>query len=214
MKSFFTPDRIWATSTLLHVYYLPDPNQLAPLLEVYEPILGAEPALAPVERQYLHATLIKIVRNVKEVDQGLLADRLCDRLLTHRPISLIAGPAVAGATGVVLDLIPDAEWHRLQTTVAGVVDDVLGADAVKIETNQRPHISLAYGIGDADSGLLQSRLRRVTDQRCHLNVDHLDLLEVTQDQIAHTYRWTPVSVLPLGPSETSARDVIRGISAP
>lgn len=106
MKSFFTPDRMWTTSPLLHVYYLPDPDQLAPLLDAYEPIVTAEPVLAQVERPWLHATLIKIDHNAEDVDRALLINRLRDAVRAHRPMSLIAGPALAGASSVVLDLTP------------------------------------------------------------------------------------------------------------
>jgi 2'-5' RNA ligase len=58
----------------------------------------------------------------------------------------------------------------------------------RINAAERPHITLAYGIGDADSGAFQSRLRRATDQRCHLTLTHLGWVDVTQDRIAHGYR--------------------------
>lgn len=184
-------------STLLHVYYLPDLGELAPLLDIYEPILGAAPELAPVERPWLHATLLKIVPERGVVDQALVASRLRDCLLRHEPVSLTAGPAFVGASSVVLDLTPDTDWRRLRAAVATVVDDVLGVGAARINAAERPHITLAYGIGDADSGVLQSQLRRATDQRCHLTLTQLDLVDVTQDRIAHMYRWTPVSGLRL-----------------
>jgi hypothetical protein len=77
--------------------------------------------------------------------------------------------------------------------VATVVDDVLGIGPHGSAPPSGPHITLAYGIGDADSGVLQSRLRRATDQRCHLTLTDLDLVDVTQDWIAYRYRWTPIS---------------------
>lgn len=115
--------------------------------------------------------MLKIVPKSGDVDQTLLASRLRECLFRHEPVSLIAGPAIVGASSVVLDLTPDTDWRRVQAAVATVVDDVLGIGAARINSAERPHITLAYGIGEADSGVLQSRLRRATDQRCHLTPD-------------------------------------------
>jgi hypothetical protein len=88
----------------------------------------------PVGRPWLQATLVKIVPDGGGVDQALLAGRLRECLLGYVPVSLIAGPAVAGSSSVVLDLTPDTGWHRVQTIVATVVEDVLGIGAARIGT--------------------------------------------------------------------------------
>jgi hypothetical protein len=68
VKNYFRPERLWPVGRrLLHVYYLPVLSPLAPLLDAYAPILAAEPALAPVPRAWLHATVLKI---------GIPADRI------------------------------------------------------------------------------------------------------------------------------------------
>jgi hypothetical protein len=116
----------------------------------------------------MHVTLLKIVPECGVVDQALIVSRLRECLLEHEPVSLIAGPAFVGASSVVLDLTPDTDWRRLQAPWLPSSTTSSGTGWHGSNAAERPHIRLAYGIGDADSGVFQSRLRCATDQRCHL----------------------------------------------
>jgi hypothetical protein len=198
MRSFFA-SRAWTAQSLWHVYYLPDLDRLAPLLRIYEPLLAGDPTLAPVQRSWLHATIIKILPKIVVSDEQreYLVAALRRRLATLSPVPLTVGPALAGSSSVVLDVIADDDWRLVQAAVAAVVDDVLGIGSAQIAPDERPHITLAYGIGDGDSGVLQTRLRRATDQRCKLTLQGVDLVDVIQDRCEHTYTWTPIAHLDL-----------------
>ncbi|MCK2245407.1 MULTISPECIES: 2'-5' RNA ligase family protein [unclassified Crossiella] len=204
MKTFFTPGRIWPTNRrLTHIYYLPDTNTLAPLLDAYAPTLQGLDFLTPVPPEWLHATLLKITTPMDAFEaatEEVLLARLRAELATVSPLSLLAGPALAGASAVVLDLTPDHHWNTLCARIATAIDDVLGPGTAMIKQQERPHITLAYGIADGDSGEVQSRLRRATDQRVPLQLDRLHLVDVIQDLAASGYRWTPRATLDLRPT--------------
>jgi hypothetical protein len=193
---------------LLHVYYLPEPAQVAPTQEVYLPALEDHlDCLALVPPQWMHATLVKITRPAETIDdnlRGTLATALKDGLANLPKAKMIAGPAVAGASAIMLDLTPDKDWNRLRDAAAAIVTDVLGPGNVSIGGG-RPHLTLAYGIGNGDSGAMGSGLRRATDLRLPLVLDRLHLVEVTQHPEPDTYgyRWSVLAELGLSTSTPS-----------
>lgn len=210
MHTFFAPNKMWPPQQrLLHVYYLPEPAQVASAQEVYLPVLEDHlDCLALVPPQWTHATLIKITRPAETIDdnlRGTLATALAAGLANLPQAEMIAGPAVAGASAVMLDLTPDEDWNRLRDTTAAIVTDVLGPGTVSLGGG-RPHLTLAYGIGNGDSGIMQSGLRRATDLRLPLVLDRLHLVEVTQHPEPDTYgyRWTVLAELGLRASTSSS----------
>ncbi len=204
MKSFFE-GRTWpAGQTLLHLYVLPNPSDLEACRAAYIPLLDGDSALAVVPERWTHATLLKIGIPAAEIAPAMrntLAERLQQRLAAVPAFELVAGPALVGASAVVLDLTHptgfDGPWTRLRTAAAEVVVDVLGAGAVA-RLADRAHITLAYGLGPGDSGQLQSRLRKATGVRCPVRLDRVYFVDVQQNLELSGYRWKPVAELMLG----------------
>lgn len=201
MHTFFTPNKIWpAGQRLLHVYFLPDQTHLAPLQAAYLPVLHEHlDCLALVPPDWFHATLIKITTpagDISVAQRDELATGLAAGLAELPTFELTAGPALAGQSAIMLDLTPDDDWTMLRDTAAATVTDVLGLDAVSLDGG-RPHLTLAYGRADGDSGAIQSQLRRATDQRIPLRLDRVHLVEVTQHAETYGYRWTSLAPLEL-----------------
>lgn len=203
MEEFFNPAKVWPQGPqLYHLYYVPDLGRLAPMLDVYEPIVAGAGCVEPIARPWIHATLCKITVAPAELPASTitaLAKRLCARLAQLEPLELIAGPAFAGTSAVTVDLTPDAGWFRLRAAVMAEIEAELGEGTTSFIAGERPHLTLGHGRGLGESGLLQSRMRRATDIRVPLLLDRLDLVEVTQDPVANSYTWAlPGIALPLG----------------
>ncbi len=206
MREFFTAARRWPPGhTRLHLYHLPSTGSLAPLLEIYRPILAGTSFLNVVPTRWLHMTIAQIRMPAADLDTATRAElvsALRTRLGGLAPIRLTVGPALVGDTSLVLDVTPDRGVTELAAVTAEVIDTVLGRGTADIGQHERPHITLAYGAGDGDSGPLQSRLRRATGARTELLVDGLDLVDVAQTP--PDYRWTTLATLPLS-SRTARR---------
>lgn len=203
MEEFFNPAKIWPQGPkLYHLYYVPDLERLAPMLDVYEPIVAGAGCVEPIARPWIHATLCKITVTPAELPSSTitaLAKRLGARLAQLEPIELVAGPAFAGTSSVTVDLTPDAGWFRLRTAVMAEIEAELGDGTTSFIAGERPHLTLGHGSGSGESGLLQSRMRRATDIRVPLRLDRLELVEVIQDPVARTYTWElPGVTLSLG----------------
>jgi hypothetical protein len=203
VEAFFNPAKVWPQGPqLYHIYYVPDLERLAPMLDVYEPLVAGAGCVEPIARPWIHATLCKITVAPAELPPSTvaaLAKRLCARLAQLEPVELVAGPAFAGTSAVTVDLTPDAAWLRLRTAVTTEIEAELGAGTTSFIEGERPHLTLGHGRGAGESGILQSRMRRATDIRVPLVVDRVDLVEVTQDPVANSYTWAlPGIPLPLG----------------
>ncbi|SDT74538.1 hypothetical protein SAMN04489716_7013 [Actinoplanes derwentensis] len=115
--------------------------------------------------------------------------------------TLTAGPALAATTAVMLDIDGDQPgqlWTTLTTSVRQAITDVLGSKAVANPPGP-PHITLAYGIGDTDSGPIQGALRhRARPARAPLTIDAVYLVDVIQDPQQAVYHWSTVTSFLLG----------------
>ena len=93
---------------------------------------------------------------------------------------------------MVFDLdsdLPGQPWTAVTTATRAAITQILDSAAAASRTGP-PHLSLGYGIGEADSGALQSRLRReVRPSRAPLAVAAVHLVDVEQDPETATYRW-------------------------
>ncbi|WP_018687095.1 2'-5' RNA ligase family protein [Actinokineospora enzanensis] len=187
MQNFFTPQRVWSQRQLPHIYYLPAPGALNPLTTAYAPVLTNSPALTPVPVDWLHATLVKIRSTIPLHARDELVAALTATAGTQPVMTMTAGPAMASRSAIVLDLVPDHLWNQVRAALAATVETVLGPGSTSL--GERPHITLAYGRAEADSGHLQSRLRQLTDHRVELHIDSAHLVEVTQHPDLGGYRW-------------------------
>ncbi|WP_345368284.1 2'-5' RNA ligase family protein, partial [Saccharopolyspora cebuensis] len=105
-----------------------------------------------------------------------------------------------GSSGVLLDVVdagPDGALDALQQRVRTAITGVLGPNALG-RAGWPPHVTLAYAIGERDSGLLQSPLRRVRPGRAPWTIRELWLCAVHQDAAQHRYHWPRAHQIPLG----------------
>jgi len=201
MRPFFTAQRRWPPGwTRPHVYLCPDltvDEGLRDLVDRARRVLADEPVSIVADR-WLHAT-VQRVDGVRCVDlspgqRDDLAAALRAELATVPAGTLSAGPALAGDSGVVLDVdgdLPGQLWTAIASAVRTAISTTLGAAAVATRPGP-PHVSIAYAIGETDSGRLQSRLRReARPARAPLTVAAVELVDVEQDPDAGTYRWQP-----------------------
>ena len=208
MRPFFAGSRLWPTGTRrLHVYALPDPSadaHLADLMIRSASVLAEHPTVAPVAPQWLHVT-------VQRVDSDVTTDQTQDLVtalqagLTDIPaFALTAGPPLATTNSVLLDLDgdqPGEPWAMLTAAVRAAIASVLGPQAITAIPDP-PHLTLAYGTGDTESGILQDHLRhRVRPARARLSVREVWLLDVVQDPARAEYRWTAGHRFPLTPTD-------------
>jgi 2'-5' RNA ligase len=207
MDTFIAGDTLWPDGwTKLHLYVVPNLDEIKPLVDVYREVIDQFEFIAPVRDEWLHATVQMIdgrpAREVSPDQRAELEARLRDQLSQLPAFTVTAGGAVANRSSVVLDLTPDRDFTEIIHRSRTVIRDVLGDNAVK-HSSSRPHITLGYARGPGDSGVVQSKLRNATDLRPTLTVTEVRLVDVTQDPVLHEYRWDDIARLPLGPGSSS-----------
>lgn len=204
MDTFIAGNIIWPDGwTKLHVYFVPNPQEIKPLLDAYRDVIEQFEFISPVPEEWLHATVQMIDgRPAHDILPSQLADLqacLKQQINDLPTFTLTAGGALASRSGVVLDLTPDREFAEIIHRSRNVIRDVLGEDGIKY-SGGRPHMTLGYAKGHGDSGVVQSRLRNATDMRVTLTVAEVRLVDVIQDPMLHQYRWEEVARLPLSPA--------------
>ncbi|WP_157777224.1 2'-5' RNA ligase family protein [Nocardia terpenica] len=186
--------------TKLHVYFCPDPVEIAPLVDAYRSVLDGVDFLSPQPDEWLHATVMVVdgvpAREVSERQRADLEHHLRQAVSEIPAFTLTCGPATAGRSSIALDLVPDRDFLRLVDRVKVAAGAVFGPEAVRY-SNGRPHITLGYARGDGDSGIIQTALRNATDLRVTLTVDTVRLVDVLVDTERVQFRWQELAVLPL-----------------
>jgi hypothetical protein len=162
MRAFFTPQRTWPPGvTRPHVYVLPDLAAdvgLADLVGRTRRVLAQVPALRLTPDEWLHATVQRI-DGVPGGDLTLAQRRQLGIALRHELAAvprfhLIAGPALAGDSGVVLDVdgdLPGQPWMALTTAVRAAIAAVLGPTAIASQPGP-PHLSVGCARPVSDRG--------------------------------------------------------------
>ncbi|HTJ72690.1 MAG TPA: 2'-5' RNA ligase family protein [Actinospica sp.] len=217
MKPFPPPEKVWPIDTATgerirkwHVYMCPDLDRdtdLAALVATAQQVaLSTAPGcVIPVERAWLHATVVKIdppgvVLSKPDINKFALS--LTDKLAGFPPFTVSARAALATKGGVRLSLTgdrPGEPWHLLTEEVGEVVDQHFGRDAHSQEM-EAPHISAGYGAMEIDSGIVGSALHRARISQAPVTVDRVHILEVRQQPAEHRYTWNTASAIaiPLG----------------
>lgn len=118
MDTFIAGDTLWPEGwTKLHLYVVPDPHEIKPLVDMYREVIDQFECISPVRDEWLHATVQMIDgRPAREVtpDQGAeLEARLREQFSQLPAFAVTAGGAVANRSGVVLDLTPDRDFTEL-----------------------------------------------------------------------------------------------------
>ena len=208
MDRFITAERIWPEASRWHVYVLPDlgtDTAFRRLVERSHTVLARHPALAVVPDAWLHATVQMVTgragADVTEAQRAALVAGLHEQAGGLAPFTATGGSVQANQTGVVVDLdldLPGEPFAVLGERVRTAIRGVFGDEGVRYDPGT-PHITLAYATGPADSGVMQSALRRtVRPSRAPLTVDAVWLLDVVQDPDRSQYRWhEPIARIPL-----------------
>jgi hypothetical protein len=213
VRPFPPPELTWRPcESFLHVYALPDTARNPALAElagrVRAVVAACGGAVMPVPDQWLHATIQMVTVPAAQLPRplrGALARELAARLAGIPPLDLLAGPPLAGDGGVVLDVtamdgtgnMTDAPWRLLRERVETAIGIAVGAQALRYEPGP-PHISIGYAAAEADSGPVQAGLQRIRPGRARWRLDAVELVDVSQDAVAHCYTWRRVARIPLG----------------
>lgn len=207
MENFFTEDRRWPTGyTSWQTYLVPDLDtnvELRDMIGRYYRVLQEFPGVVPSPP---HATVQPIhdeqpAAQIGQTDRDAYITAIGARAATIPAFEILAGPALAGSSGVVLDLYPDDPFQLLLDGMQSAISSVGGPEAIAFDT--RPaHLTIAYAIEYQDSGIITSRLRRSRPSHAPLTVGAVDLVEVRQDADRGQYLWDLVQRFPLGAALT------------
>jgi hypothetical protein len=168
---------------------LGDQLELRALAADYQAALAADSDLSPVPVGLLHLTMHRVPVPVDTPDSELLAvaGAAADRLCTHRPIALCAGP-LAGSPGAVRFTV--SPWRDL----LGVQAALAVGDPPR---DRRPHISIAYNGRVRPATPVVDAVRRLRDGRTAVvDIDRVDLVRLRR--AGRTYRWSLIVSVPLG----------------
>lgn len=166
MKSFFatTHDDWTDPKGQLHAYLVPDKSYLEWALPVRER-LESVPFLAVQPESALHATVQRFPFLLGEMSSAHL-DALADNALAgfrdFPCLELTFGPPSLMSDAVVTyggdpDDLP-AGWMSLVEHVRAVACQTFGEEGVYYAPPFGPHITLAYGIGNGDDGVIDATL--------------------------------------------------------
>ncbi|HEV2637239.1 MAG TPA: 2'-5' RNA ligase family protein [Actinocrinis sp.] len=199
MEPFPTADLAWEPGeTRWHVYVLPEPdNQALAELIVATRTVSLKVAgdrLVPVG-DFAHATVHMVSIPAHQLAPGSveqLAGALRAAVADLVPFQVTVGDASAGTGSVCLNMDqdqPGQPWAVLTERIAQVIADQFGPRAQQYHP-PKPHIAVLYCAEAADSGQIQSALRReISPSRALMRVDCVWLLDVRQSVPDHTYTW-------------------------
>ena len=215
MQRFISGARLWPQGTRkLHVYIVPDLTRdtaLHDLVARTRAVLRANFAscLAEVPDPWLHATGRAVAgiaaAEISAEQRAAFARAMAGTLAVVPAFTSVAGPPLATTSSVLLDIDGDhagGPWAAMSTAIDAVIAEVFGDEALAMDPGA-PHLAIAYGTADADSGRIQSLLRKqVRPSRAQLTVEEVHLVDVEQDAAESSYRWSDIARIPLsgGPS--------------
>ena len=186
--------------TLLHVYFVPDPAEIKPVLAAYRDVIDELGCVARQPDEWMHSTVLVVdgvpARDVTERQRTDVEQRLRRALDDLDAFTVTCGPALARRSSIAVDLVPDKDFAELVDRAKAAAASVFGQEAVRY-SGGRPHISLGYATGDGDSGIIQTRLRAATDLRATLTVDAVRLVDTRVDRDPLQFQWDELAVIPL-----------------
>ncbi|WP_194813331.1 2'-5' RNA ligase family protein [Nocardia sp. XZ_19_385] len=197
MRNLFDPSVLgWPQlRDSLHVYVIPD-QDFASTAQPAMDVIARFDICATVASQWRHATITRIPWWRNEVDEQRLLrfSRTLDALAAETSAFTLTmtGPVVH-ENSVGMDAPSDGQWQRLLDGTRSAAEQVFGAERPPAAAPDRPHVSLGYGIIDADSAALQLALEPI-DIDAELTVDAMHFVAVHQDPTAGTFTWDPISI--------------------
>jgi len=179
-----------------HWHLLPDPQQAAGQLTGPYRELTHRPALAPVRPQWCHLT----VQDVAPVD-ALSGREIADITGLVRaacaqvaPFALTIGPAKLWRGGIVCPATPADPVRRLWDITTGAARQITGDRFPTRPAVCHPHLSLAYGLAQAEDGPLRAWLSGHDGAGLTVTVDRLVLVAQRHDEREITWRAVDAAV--------------------
>ncbi|MEU7576737.1 2'-5' RNA ligase family protein [Streptomyces sp. NPDC041068] len=193
-----------------HVYALPEEtdHKLLALAAACRSAMSSYP-IAPQPDDLLHITFAMDTSvssdQMSQQDTEDFVSALEQRLVDTSAFTVMCGPPIANSAGALLDAFPNEEFDELQAHVHKALLDARGPSSVQYEPG-RPHASLGYSFGSADSDPLQSTLRKITPRHAPWSVSRVHVLDVAyhyaeagNGQMAWRMSWESVAQIPLVP---------------
>ncbi|GAA0393479.1 hypothetical protein Acor_81560 [Acrocarpospora corrugata] len=190
---------------VLHVYALPDPpfaNELLRLANACRKAMTGYP-IAPLSDELLHITIEMVcdalATEISKEGQSEITAALTRHCADIDPVVALCGSPISGQSGVLLDMWPDDGLVTVRKAVSAALREVRGKAAVR-RSGGRPHLSLGYAGGSADSDPLQSALRKITPGHAPIAITRLHLVNVlfTERPAGWEIAWESIAVIPLG----------------
>lgn len=192
-----------------HVYALPESNtdhELLALAESSRATMAPYP-IDPQSDDLLHITIAMDTSvpadQMSQEDTDAVVSTLRQRLADRPAFRITCGPPIANRAGVLLDTFPNEEFDELQARVHKALLSDRGPSSVQYEPG-RPHASLGYSFGTADSDPLQSTLRKITPRHAPWTVSRVHVLDVVYHhvdagggQMGWRMSWESVAEIPL-----------------
>lgn len=160
MHNFFEVMTSWKRyDGALHLYALPDDEELLDRFVAAQEAFAGIPQLPPMPRAWLHATVQRMAQFDDEVTQPeltALGRAMTDELAGVDAFSLDLGPPIARQTAVECAATSTEAWDALGTAVRRALRAVW--DTHVPDRPYGPHVSLSYAIGDVADEDIASRL--------------------------------------------------------
>lgn len=199
-----SPVRLWPVNARrVHVHLLPDLRQderLAALIARSRAVADRYGCLTVVEERWLHVPVAAVADF--GVDRGVVTNTLVKALNRFPAFSMTLGSVIVGADDVVLDCDGDATrasplvvlHEMIADALRGIGSPVTGTDEVF-----PPGLTIAYGRGEADSGLIASEIRgQVRNGPATFTVDNVAVVDARQDPVSLQMSWREIARIGLG----------------
>lgn len=201
---------MWTTPTVrAHVCWMPHGTYDAFIRRhrALRDALVEEPSVRVVDDADLHLTVAMV--DDPDVDRTALHNAVAEAAPGLFALPFAVPGIVVGATAITYDTTADhdPDWAPLFAAVNEAVTSVAGAPT---HDPLPPYLTAAVGVGEADSGVIASRLRRtLRSPITRTRLDHLAIADVTQNPDTGRYEVTVHSRIPL-PGSLAARSAALG----
>lgn len=160
MHNFFEYMKSWKRNDgALHLYVLPEPEELLDRLVDAQESLAGIPQLPPMPRSWLHATVQRMPKFDDEVTQVELTEFgrvMTDELAGVPGFTLPLGPPIARQASVECSATSTEAWDELLSAVRRSVRAVW-AEALP-DRPYGPHVSLSYAVANVPDEEITARL--------------------------------------------------------
>lgn len=199
MRPFMSPVRLWPVNARrVQVHLLPDvrhDERLGALLARSRAVSGRYGCLEVVEERWLHVPVAAVADF--SVDRGSVTAALVRALNDFPAFSMTLGSVMVGAYDVVLDCDGDATAASPFVVLHQVIVEALGGVPCPVVPSSEifpPAMTIAYGRGEADSGLISSQMRgEVRNGLATFTVNDVAIVDARQDSTTLQTSWREIA---------------------